>query len=158
MKLHVVRPATLLKSGSITCVFLKILRNFKKYLFCRTPPDIPGYNIEQTPTESNGGGAVMHISQKLSYKPCKDLQIYSPKEFEYQLIELQNSKQPKLFEGNTSILQCSIPQIVLPTRVTEKSATLKHIQKQPLDVFFKKSCSRKLCKIHRKTQVKETLL
>ena len=81
MKLHVVRPATLLESDSSACVFLKILRNFEKYLFCRTPPDIPDYNIEQTPAESNGGGAVMYISQQLSYKPCKYLQIYSPKEF-----------------------------------------------------------------------------
>ena len=33
------RPATLLKRGSGTGVFLGILRNFQDYLFYRTPPD-----------------------------------------------------------------------------------------------------------------------
>ena len=41
-----------------------------------------GYNIEHTPTESSAGGVLLYISEKLSYKPCKDLQIYCPKELE----------------------------------------------------------------------------
>ena len=38
--------------------------------------EIADYNIEQTPSESTAGGALMYISQNLSYKPLKDLQIY----------------------------------------------------------------------------------
>ena len=40
---------------------------------------VPGYNIEQTPTESSAGGTLIYISQKLSYKNRSDLQIYHPK-------------------------------------------------------------------------------
>ena len=40
---------------------------------------IPGYNIEQTLTESSAGGTLIYISQKLSYKNRSDLQIYHPK-------------------------------------------------------------------------------
>ena len=50
--------------------------------------EIAGYNIEQTPTESNAGGALIYISQNLSYKPRKDLQVYAPKEIESVFIEL----------------------------------------------------------------------
>ena len=38
--------------------------------------EIADYNIEQTPTVSTAGGALIYISQNLSYKPPKDLQIY----------------------------------------------------------------------------------
>ena len=47
-----------------------------------------GYNIEQKPTESLAGGDLLYISQKFSYKPCKDLEIYCPKELESMFIEL----------------------------------------------------------------------
>ena len=50
--------------------------------------DLPGFNIEQTPTESSAGTTLIYISQSLSYKPRKDLQIYCPKELESTFIEL----------------------------------------------------------------------
>ena len=50
--------------------------------------DLPGFNMEQTPTESSAGGTLIYISQSLSYKPRKDLQIYCPKELESTFIEL----------------------------------------------------------------------
>ena len=53
-----------------------------------TNMDLPGYNIEQTPTESSAGGALIYISQSLSYKPWKDLHIYCAKELESVFIEL----------------------------------------------------------------------
>ena len=49
---------------------------------------IPGYNIEQTPTESSAGGTLIYISQKLSYKNRPDLQIYHPKHLESTFIEI----------------------------------------------------------------------
>ena len=50
--------------------------------------DLPGLNMEQTPTESSAGGTLIYISQCLSYKPRKDLQIYCPKELKSTFIEL----------------------------------------------------------------------
>ena len=50
--------------------------------------DLPGYNIEQTPTESSAGGTLIYISQSLSYKPRKDLHIYCAKELESVFIDL----------------------------------------------------------------------
>ena len=50
--------------------------------------DLPGFNMEQTPTESSAGWTLIYISQSLSYKPRKDLQIYCPKELESTFIEL----------------------------------------------------------------------
>ena len=44
--------------------------------------------MEQTPTESSAGGTLIYISQSLSYKPRKDIQIYCPKELESTFIEL----------------------------------------------------------------------
>ena len=49
---------------------------------------IPGYNIEQTPTESSASGTLIYISQKLSYKNRLDLQIYHPKHLESTFIEI----------------------------------------------------------------------
>ena len=50
--------------------------------------DLPGYNIEQTPTESSAGGTLIYISQSLSYKPRKDLHIYCAKELESVFTDL----------------------------------------------------------------------
>ena len=49
---------------------------------------IPGYNTEQTPTESSAGGTLIYISQKLSYKNKPDLQIYHPRHLESIFIEI----------------------------------------------------------------------
>ena len=135
--------------------------------------------MEQTPTESSAGGTLIYISQSLSYKPRKDLQIYCPKELESTFIELlipnrqshligvvykhpsmkhdkfnndfmnalleklTSENKPSIITGdfnlnlikymqNTGVNQFLenilsnnfIPQITLPTRITEKTATL----------------------------------
>ena len=49
--------------------------------------NIPGYNIEHTPTESKAGGTLMYISEKVSYKIRSDLNIYNPKQLESIFIE-----------------------------------------------------------------------
>ena len=38
--------------------------------------DIPNYNIEHTPTESDKGGAFLYISKEINYKNRNDLKIY----------------------------------------------------------------------------------
>ena len=50
--------------------------------------ELPGYNIEQTPPESSAGGALIYISQNLSYKRRTDLQICCSKELESVFIEV----------------------------------------------------------------------
>ena len=37
---------------------------------------IPNYNIEQTPTESDKGGALLYISKEINYKTRNDLKLY----------------------------------------------------------------------------------
>ena len=44
--------------------------------------DIPGYNIEHTPTESKAGGCLLYISDKIPYKLRNDLNVYCPKQLE----------------------------------------------------------------------------
>ena len=53
-----------------------------------TSTDLPGYNIEQTSSESSARRALIYISHSLSYKPQKDLHIYCAKELESVFIEL----------------------------------------------------------------------
>ena len=50
--------------------------------------DLPGFNMEQTSTESSAGWTLIYISQSLSYESRKYLQIYCPKELESTFIEL----------------------------------------------------------------------
>ena len=41
--------------------------------------EIPNYNIEQTPKESDKGGALLYISKEINYKTRNDLNIYKEK-------------------------------------------------------------------------------
>ena len=43
---------------------------------------LANYAIEQTPTESNAGGALLYINRKHSYKIRKDLKLYKPQKTE----------------------------------------------------------------------------
>ena len=53
----------------------------------QTNIDLPGYIIEKTSTASSAGDVLIYVSQSLSYKPQKDLQIYCNKELESVFIE-----------------------------------------------------------------------
>ena len=54
---------------------------------------IPGYNFEFTPTESNNGGTAIYIKKRLNCKLRNDLQIYKPKELESTFIEITRNKE-----------------------------------------------------------------
>ena len=141
--------------------------------------ELPGYNIEQTPSESSAGGTLIYISQNLLYKRRTDLQICCPKELESVFIEviipnkqscilgtiykhpsmkhfkfnndymeellrvithenknciltgdfnlnlLKHAKSPGVSKFLENLLSHNfMPQITLPTRITEKTATL----------------------------------
>ena len=61
--------------------------------------DIPGCNIEQTPTESSAGGTIMYISKDICYILRKDLQTYCPKELQSIFIEIIIPNKSSLLSG-----------------------------------------------------------
>ena len=60
---------------------------------------IDGYVIEQTPTESSKGGALLYINNKINYKMRNNLQIYKSKELESIFIEIIESKGKNIIIG-----------------------------------------------------------
>ena len=79
-------------------IFQKI--EFPQSTYKTTTLDLPGFKIEQTPTESSVGGTLICISQNLSCKPQKDFPIYCPKELESVFIEvLIPSKKSRLIRA-----------------------------------------------------------
>ena len=55
--------------------------------------NLPNYNIQHTPPESNNGGSLLYfISTDLSYKTRNDLKMYKSKELESIFIEMVNKK------------------------------------------------------------------
>ena len=62
--------------------------------------NIPNYHYQHTPTEANKGGTLLYISDRLNYKPRKDLEIYHKKKIESTFIEVINPK------GKNQIIGC----------------------------------------------------
>ena len=56
--------------------------------FSPTNIALANYVIEQTPTESNAGGALLYINRKHSYKIRKDLKLYKPHKIESVFVEV----------------------------------------------------------------------
>ena len=63
--------------------------------------DIGGYTAVHTPTESSAGGALLYISNHLSYFPRSDLDnvLYKPKELESVFVEVSFSNKPNCIVG-----------------------------------------------------------
>ena len=61
--------------------------------------DIPGYDYEFTPTESEKGGTLLYISQDLKYKIRTDFNMTKAKEFESSFIEIQNKNRKNTIVG-----------------------------------------------------------
>ena len=53
-----------------------------------SPTNIANYAIEQTTTESNAGGALLHITRKHSYQIQKDLKLSKPHKIESAFVEV----------------------------------------------------------------------
>ena len=62
--------------------------------------DLPNYEKEYTPTEASKGGTLLYISNKLNYKPRKDLEVYEPIKLELTFVEIINSN------GKNCIIGC----------------------------------------------------
>ena len=56
--------------------------------------NIPGHNIEHTPTESKAERTLIYMSEKISYKIRNDLNIYNPKQLESIFIEIPRPDLP----------------------------------------------------------------
>ena len=64
-----------------------------------TDINLKNYTIEQSPTLSNKGGALLYISDSLKYKPRTDLNISKDKELESIFIEILNAKENNVIVG-----------------------------------------------------------
>ena len=60
---------------------------------------LANYAIEQTPTESNAGGALLYINRKHSYKIRKDLKLYKPHKIESVFVEVIMPKKTNIIVG-----------------------------------------------------------
>ena len=61
--------------------------------------EIPNYNIEQTPTESDKGGALLYISKEINYKTRNDLNIYKEKLLESIFVEVLSESSKNAVAG-----------------------------------------------------------
>ena len=57
---------------------------------------LANYAMEQTPTESNAGGALLYINRKHSYKIRKDLKLYKPLKIESVFVEVIMPKRTNI--------------------------------------------------------------
>ena len=64
-----------------------------------TNVSLQNYVIEQTPTESTVGGALLYINKRHSYKTRPDLAIYKPKKLESISVEVVLFKISNLIVG-----------------------------------------------------------
>ena len=60
---------------------------------------IPNYNIEQKPTESDKGGALLYISKEINYKTRNDLKLYIEKLLESVFIEVFSESDKNTIVG-----------------------------------------------------------
>ena len=61
--------------------------------------NLNNYSFETTPTESTAGGTMLYVSNRLSYKPRTDLNMYKKNELESIFIEIINSKKSNIVVG-----------------------------------------------------------
>ena len=60
---------------------------------------LANYAIQQTPTESNAGGALLYINRKHSYKLRKYLKLYKPHKIESVFVEVIMPKITNIIVG-----------------------------------------------------------
>ena len=58
--------------------------------------NLNNYYFETTPTESTAGGTMLYVSNRLSYKPRTDLNMYKKDLLESTFIETINSKKSNI--------------------------------------------------------------
>ena len=73
--------------------------HISKTNFCPTNTALANYVIEQTPTESNAGGALFYIKRKHSYTVRKELKLYKPHKIESVFVEVIMPKITNIIVG-----------------------------------------------------------
>ena len=128
--------------------------------------EIPNYNIEHTPTESDKGGALLYISNEINYKTRNDLQIYKEKLLESKFIKVLSGSNKNTVVGciykhpglttqdfNFEFLQPLIDKLAIENKnivlLWEFSVDLLHYEsnnptREFLDLMFSASLTLKL--------------
>ena len=65
----------------------------------RTNIKLPNYSVQYTPTESHAGGTLLYISNTITYKSRKDLNIYEAYELGSTFIEIINPRKSNIIFG-----------------------------------------------------------
>ena len=73
--------------------------HISKTNFSPTNTALANYVIEQTPTESNAGGALFCIKRKHSYTVRKELKLYKPHKIESVFVEVIMPKITNIIVG-----------------------------------------------------------
>ena len=61
--------------------------------------NLNNYSFETNPTESTAGGTMLYVSNRLSYIPRTDLNMYKKNELGSTFIEIINSKKSNIVVG-----------------------------------------------------------
>ena len=57
---------------------------------------LDNYSIEQTPSETSAGGALLYVNEKLSYQLSNHLKLYYPGKIELTFIQIICSKSTNM--------------------------------------------------------------
>ena len=94
--------------------------------------NLENYNIKETTTESEKGGTLLYKSSDISYKVCKDLNIYETKKLESIFIKIINKNRKNCIIGctykHTKMSIQDLNNILMPT--------LEKISKENKDAYL----------------------
>ena len=91
---HFEELSTLIIQHNLNFDFLEILESrLKLNQNPLTSIQLPGYNIEYTPTECKNGRTLLYVKKGINYTLRKDLQIYKFKQLESTFIEVVQNKE-----------------------------------------------------------------
>ena len=123
----------------------------RKNIHPTTDVNLQNYQYEHTPTEAKKGGTLIYISNKLSYKPRKDLEIYDPTRVESTFIEILNSRGKNTIVGSIyrhhSITETDYLEIMKPL--------LKQLTSEKKPTYITGDFNMDLMKINKHTIINE---
>ena len=117
-----------------------------------TDISLPEYHQPvSTPSEASKGGTLLYISNKLNYKPRKDLEIYKSKQIESSFIEIINEN------GKNQIVGCIYKHhTISPTDFTkEMTALLSKISKEKKICYIAGDFNMNLLQLETNTDIEQ---
>ena len=86
--------STLITEHNLKFDFLRISESrLKLNQNLLTSVQLPGYNIDYTPTECNNGRTLLYVKKRINHKLQKDFQIYKLKQLESTFLEVVQKKE-----------------------------------------------------------------